>query len=104
MSTYTYTTAPTQFVEAAGVRFAYRRFGNAEGVPLLFCQHFIGNLDNWDPAVTDGLARGREVILFDNAGIAASSGETPKSIGTMSTWVVGSASSTAMCAVRDTGS
>ena len=83
MSTYTYTTAPTQFVEAAGVRFAYRRFGNAEGVPLVFCQHFIGNLDNWDPAVTDGLARGREVILFDNAGIAASSGETPKSIGAM---------------------
>jgi pimeloyl-ACP methyl ester carboxylesterase len=83
MSIYTHTSVPTQFVEAAGVRFAYRRFGIAEGVPLVFCQHFIGNLDNWDPAVTDGLARGREVILFDNAGIAASSGETPKSIGAM---------------------
>jgi len=26
MSNYTHQTAPTQFVEAAGVRFAYRRF------------------------------------------------------------------------------
>ena len=26
-------------------------------------------MDDWDPAVTDGLARDREVILFNNAGI-----------------------------------
>jgi uncharacterized oxidoreductase len=32
-------------------------------------------MDNWDPAVTDGLARDREVILFNNAGIFSSSGE-----------------------------
>jgi hypothetical protein len=25
-------------------------------------------LDNWDPAVTDPLALGREVILFESAG------------------------------------
>jgi hypothetical protein len=34
-------------------------------------------MDNWDPAVTDGLARDREVILFNNAGISSSGGETP---------------------------
>ena len=34
-------------------------------------------MDYWDPAVTDGLARGREVILFDNAGVSSSSGEVP---------------------------
>ena len=31
----------------------------------------------WDPAVTDGLARDREVILFNNAGVSSSSGEVP---------------------------
>lgn len=43
---------------------------------MLFFQHFRGNMDYWDPAVTDGLAAKRPVILFDNAGIGASSGDT----------------------------
>ena len=77
MAAYTHQTAPTQFVEADGIRFAYRRFGKAGGIPLVFNQHFTGTLDHWDPAVTDGLARQREVILFDNAGVAGSSGEVP---------------------------
>src|SRR3954464_1342036 len=77
MNTYTHQTAPTQFVEANGIRFAYRRFGKAAGVPLVFCQHYIGTMDYWDPTVTDGLARDREVILFDNAGVSSSSGEVP---------------------------
>ncbi|MBL6615738.1 MAG: alpha/beta hydrolase [Reyranella sp.] len=77
MPSYTHETAPTQYVEANGVRFAYRRFGKASGAPIVFNQHFQGTLDHWDPAVTDGLARTRQVILFDNAGVAASSGETP---------------------------
>ena len=34
-------------------------------------------MDYWDPAVTDGLARDREVILFNNAGVSCSSGEVP---------------------------
>jgi hypothetical protein len=29
MMIHTHQTAPTQFVEANGIRFAYRRFGNA---------------------------------------------------------------------------
>jgi len=81
--TYTHVTAPTQFVEANGIRFAYRRFGEEGGVPLLFLQHFRGGMDHWDPAVTDGFARGRPVILFDNAGVASSSGETPNTIDAM---------------------
>ncbi len=83
MSDHTHNTAPTQFIEANGIRFAYRRFGKMGGVPLVFNQHYTGTLDHWDPAVTDGLAQGREVILFDNAGVAASSGETPSSFGDM---------------------
>src|ERR1700678_1547471 len=70
-------TAPTQFVEANGIRFAYRRFGKAGGVPIVFNQHYIGTMDYWDPTVTDGLAHDREVILFNNAGVSSSSGEVP---------------------------
>src|SRR5260370_18872428 len=79
----THQTAPTQFVEANSIRFAYRRFGNANGVPLVFCQHYIGTMDYWDPMVTDGLARGREVISFDNAGVSSSSGEVPTTFAQM---------------------
>ena len=81
--TYRHVTAPTQFVEADGIRFAYRRFGQEDGTPLLFMQHFRGGMDHWDPAVTDGFAENRPVILFDNAGVASSSGETPDSIDAM---------------------
>ena len=77
MTDYTHQTAPTQFVEAGGIRFAYRRFGKAGGLPLVFNQHYTGTLDYWDPMVTDGIARSREVILFNNAGVSSSSGEVP---------------------------
>ena len=77
MMIHTHNTAPTQFVEANGIRFAYRRFGKAGAVPLVFNQHYIGTMDYWDPMVTDGLARDREVILFNNAGVSSSSGEVP---------------------------
>jgi pimeloyl-ACP methyl ester carboxylesterase len=83
MTTHTAVTAPTQFVEAKGIRFAYRRFGRKAGVPLVFNQHFIGNLDQWDPAVLDGLANEREVITFNNAGIASSTGEVPTTFAGM---------------------
>ena len=77
MMIYSHQTAPTQFVEANGIRFAYRRFGKAGGVPLVFNMHYMGTMDYWDPTVTDGLARDREVILFNNAGVSSSSGEVP---------------------------
>src|SRR5476651_530099 len=77
---HTHQTAPTQFVEANGIRFAYRRFGKAGGVPIVFNLHYLGTMDHWDPAVTDGLAKEREVILFDNAGVSSSSGEVPTSV------------------------
>ena len=83
MTQHSHQTAPTQFVDAAGVRFAYRRFGKSGGVPLVFNMHFTGTMDHWDPAVTDGLVHDREVILFDNAGISSSSGEVPNSIEEM---------------------
>ena len=80
---HTHQTAPTQFVEANGIRFAYRRFGNRRGVPLVFNPHYTGTMDYWDPAVTDGLAKNREVILFNNAGVSSSSGQVPTSVQEM---------------------
>lgn len=77
------TTAPTQFLQANGQTYAYRRFGNGPGLPLLLLQHFTGTLDNWDSAVTDPLASGREVILLDNAGVGRSTGEVPTTIAGM---------------------
>src|ERR1700730_18267270 len=74
---HSHQTAPTQFVEANGIRFAYRRFGKTGGVAVVFSQHYIGTMYYWDPTVTDGLARDREVILFNNAGVSSSSGEVP---------------------------
>ena len=46
-------------------------------MPLVFNQHYTGTMDHWDPAVTDGFAKSREVILFNNAGVSSSSGEVP---------------------------
>jgi pimeloyl-ACP methyl ester carboxylesterase len=83
MGQHSHQTAPTQFVDAAGIRFAYRRFGKSGGVPLIFNMHFTGTMDHWDPAVTDGFAKDREVILFNNAGVSSSSGEVPASVEEM---------------------
>src|SRR5271154_3173881 len=81
--TYTHVTTPTRFLEASGIRFAYRRFGRDTGMPLICMPHFRAGMDHWDPAVTDGLAAPRPVILFDNAGVAGSSGETPDTMEAM---------------------
>jgi pimeloyl-ACP methyl ester carboxylesterase len=79
----THDTAPTRFAEAEGIRFAYRRFGNPIGTPIVLFQHFMGNLDNYDPAITDALAAGREVILTDNAGVGLSTGAAPETVAGM---------------------
>jgi pimeloyl-ACP methyl ester carboxylesterase len=80
MSTYTHETVPTQFVEVHGVRYAYRRFGQTGKTPLLFLGYFNSNMDAWDPAVTNGLANEHDLILVDNAGVAASGGQTPATV------------------------
>ena len=76
-------TAPTQFIETKLGRYAYRRFGKGPGLPLLCLQHFTGTPDNWDPAVTDPLALGREMILFESAGLGRSTREVPPSMSEM---------------------
>ena len=75
--------APNRVVSAAnGVDYAYRDVG--DGTPaLVLLQHFRGNLDNWDPALVDALARGRRVVTFDNTGVGGSTGTTPSTIAQM---------------------
>lgn len=78
-------TAPNRDVVASdGISYRYRRFGrSADGVPMVFLQHFRGNLDNWDPALVDPIAAEREVILVDYAGVGGSSGRVPATVAQM---------------------
>ena len=80
MNQHNHQTAPTEFVEGNGIRFAYRRFGKPGGVPLVLNMHFTGTMDHWDPLVTDGFASDREVVLFDNAGIGGPRDAKPNSL------------------------
>jgi pimeloyl-ACP methyl ester carboxylesterase len=83
MTQFTHDTAPTQYAEGGGIRFAYRRFGSPGRPPLVFFQHFMGTLDDHDPALSDAFASDREVILFDNTGVASSGGTVPATIEAM---------------------
>ena len=83
MSNDTHETARTQFVQVEDVRFACRRFGRRGGLPLLFLNYFAANVDDWDPKVTNGFAAEHEVILFDNAGVGSSTGDTPSTVAAM---------------------
>jgi pimeloyl-ACP methyl ester carboxylesterase len=76
-------TAPTEFIETAGITFAYRRLGTPNGTPLVLLQHFTGHMDSWDPAVVNGLATDRPVVVFDNTGVGQSSGSTPDTVAQM---------------------
>ncbi|MEV5718570.1 alpha/beta hydrolase [Amycolatopsis mediterranei] len=78
-----YRDAPTRTVSAGGVDFAYRELGPKTGVPVVFLTHLAAVLDDWDPRVVDGIAARHRVIAFDNRGVGASTGTTPKSIQAM---------------------
>src|SRR5207247_169208 len=79
-SIMTLETAPTLHIQAGGIRFGYRRLGPEKGIPLLLLQHFTGTIDDWDPAIVNGLAQTRPVIVFDNAGVGFSDGDTPDTV------------------------
>jgi pimeloyl-ACP methyl ester carboxylesterase len=80
---FTHDTVPTQYAEGGGIRFGYRRLGRPGRPPLVFFQHFMGTLDDHDPVLSDAFAADREVILFNNAGVASSSGTVPDTIEAM---------------------
>jgi pimeloyl-ACP methyl ester carboxylesterase len=70
--------APTRFLEANGIRFAYRRFGKEGVLPMVCFQHTTGTMNNWDPIHTNRIAEDRPVVLVDYPGVGRSGGETPQ--------------------------
>ncbi len=81
--TVSYKDTPTRTVDVDGVSFAYRQVGTDGGVPLVFLHHLTAGLDDWDPAVIDGVASERHVIAFDNRGVGRSGGTTPDNVEAM---------------------
>ena len=79
----TYKDTPTKTIDTGGARFAYRQLGPDSGTPVIFLNHLAGVLDNWDPRVVDGIAAMHRVITFDNRGVGASQGTTPRSVAAM---------------------
>ncbi|MDC8100705.1 alpha/beta fold hydrolase [Chryseobacterium rhizosphaerae] len=75
--------AKTQFVDSKGNKIAYRILGKEDGIPLVLLPGLGGSMDDWDPAVTNGLAKKYKVILFDNKGVASSQGNTPNTVQEM---------------------
>jgi pimeloyl-ACP methyl ester carboxylesterase len=74
-------TAPILTVEGAtGTTYAYRRFGPADGPPVVFLQCFRGNLDLWDPILIDTIAAEHDVIMVDASGVGRSTGDTPRTV------------------------
>jgi pimeloyl-ACP methyl ester carboxylesterase len=69
------TNCKTLFAETNGRKIAYRSIG--KGDPIILCQRFRGNLDDWDPAFLDALSKNYNVITFDYTGFASSTGNPP---------------------------
>ena len=78
-------TAENRSLQVGDATFVYRRFGHeqTDAPALLMLQHFRGNLDNWDPALVDRLAKDREVIRVDNRGVGGSTGVVPEDVTAM---------------------
>jgi pimeloyl-ACP methyl ester carboxylesterase len=69
-------TVPTRAITANGIEFAYRELGTDNpGLPVIFLVHLAAVMDNWDPRFVDGFAAKHHVVVFDNRGIGASSGD-----------------------------
>ena len=71
----TATNSKTQFVEVNGRKLAYRSIG--KGDPIILCSRFRGNLDSWDPAFLDALAKNFTVVTFNYSGFGSSTGDAP---------------------------
>jgi len=79
----TFANTATKSIDVNGTSFAYREAGKTGGVPVVLLHHLTAMLDDWDPAVVDGLAARHHVIAFDNRGVGRSGGSTPASVEAM---------------------
>ena len=79
-----YKDVKTESIDANGVTFVYRKLGDpSKAVPIVFCNHLNANLDDWDPRIVNGFAAKHPVVTFDNRGVGASSGATPRTVEEM---------------------
>lgn len=85
---YTYATVPTQFVEANGIKFAYRSYGKQGDIPVIYMNHLAANLDNCDPRIMDAIAAERHIISFDYRGVGATTGKQGTSLRDMAKDVI----------------
>jgi len=81
-------TAVTQVINAGGTNYTYRVLGKKSAIPLVLVNSLGAAMDDWDPAVTNGLAKQNKVIIFDIQGVGSSDGKTPNNIGDMAKGVV----------------
>lgn len=79
----TFQNVKTEFVNVNGTNFYYRKLGENKGIPVIFLNHLGATLDNCDPRIMDGLATKHLLIAFDNRGVGATEGTTPKTIAEM---------------------
>lgn len=80
---FNHQTVPTKVINVNGTDFTYRTFGKKEGIPVIFLQHFTGNMDNWDPDITNAIAAKHPVVLFNNKGVGSSNGIAPDNVPAM---------------------
>lgn len=73
----------TKTVTVDDATLVYRTYGDKGGTPLVLLAPLGSTLDDWDPAVINGLAKYSTVILFDNKGVGSSTGKTPTTIAEM---------------------
>jgi pimeloyl-ACP methyl ester carboxylesterase len=78
-STFAADLAPTRYVEAGGVRSAYRVIGLEKTRPLVLSMRFRGVMDEWDPVFLEAIATKCRVYWFDSASVGLSSGGVPDS-------------------------
>lgn len=80
----TFQYAKTQTIKVGGTDFYYRELGESnDGVPVIFLNHLAATMDNCDPRIMDGIAKNHLLICFDNLGVGATRGKTPKTISEM---------------------
>lgn len=81
-------TAVTKFVSIGKTNLAYRVLGNKPGIPIILIASLGSTMDDWDPAITNGLAQEYKVFIFDLPGVGSSGGTTTPNIADMSKSVV----------------
>jgi pimeloyl-ACP methyl ester carboxylesterase len=67
---------PVQHVQVGDISVGYREGGSGSGPPLVLIMGYGGAMYEWDPALLERLADQRRVVVFDNRGVATTSGPT----------------------------